>query len=81
MILVTIFNAILRRRSTRLTEEAERSKWSLTDTVLPPQEFAKKSQVRTGAANGWIFSNQDWGDRHGPPKRAERWTLIDEHDA
>ena len=25
-----------------------------------------------------FFSNQDLGDRHGPPKRAGvRWTLID----
>ena len=27
-----------------------------------------------------FFSNQDQGDRHGPPKRADRWTLIDQHD-
>ena len=27
-----------------------------------------------------FFSNQDQGDRHGPPKRADRWTLIDQYD-
>ena len=78
MILVTISNAIFRRRSTRLTEEAEKSKWSLTDTVLPPQEFAKKSQVRTGAANGWIFlksrlGRQTWASQEGGEVDIDWW--------